>query len=66
MAKLFYLLQNSDKIAKEHSLTDVNAQRDIFDFTTLLMTEFDEGGKEGWRQIIDTKVPNVLETFQRV
>ena len=44
----------------------VDAKRDIFDFPTLLVTEFDEGRKEGRGQVIDAKIADVLETFQRV
>jgi hypothetical protein len=59
-------LKDAGQVSEEHALSDVDPQRDVFDFATLLMTEFDKRGKEGGRQVIDAEVADVFETFQRV
>ncbi len=59
-------LQDAGQVGKEDPFPDVDAERDIFDFATLLMTQLDEGGKQRRRKIINAEVPDVLEAFQRV
>jgi hypothetical protein len=63
MPKVFDPLKNAGQVGEKHPLPDIDPEGDIFDFTTLLVTELDEGGKKGRRQVIDAEVPDVLETF---
>ncbi len=66
MAKVLYPLENADEIGKKYTLPNVDSQRHVFDFTTLLMAELDEGGQQGGGKVINTEVADVFETLQRV
>ena len=66
MAQVFDALKDAGEVGKKHPFSDVDAKRDIFDFPTLLVTEFDERRKEGRGQVIDAEIADVLEAFQRV
>jgi hypothetical protein len=59
-------LQDAGQVGKEHPLPNVDAKRDIFDLAALLVTEFNEGGKQRWRKVINAEIPDVFEAFQRV
>src|SRR5262245_25494741 len=49
VTEFFDSLKDAGEVGEKHPFSDVDAERDVFDFTTLLVTEFDEGWKEGWR-----------------
>jgi hypothetical protein len=57
-------LENPHKIGKEYALPDIDAKRDVFDFSSLLMTELDKGRQKGRRQIIYTEVSAIFKTLQ--
>ena len=66
MAKSFDPLKNPHKIRKKSSLSHVNAERNVCDFTMLLVAEIDKGREESRRQIINTELPGILECLQRI
>jgi hypothetical protein len=66
MSECADLVQNLGQVPEEYPFADINAEGDILYLTALLVTEFDERGKESRRQIIDTKVPGVLERLERM
>ena len=61
MAKCFDTFKNPYKIRKKSSLSYINTERDVCDFTMLLVTEINEGWKEGRRKVINTEIPGILE-----
>jgi hypothetical protein len=64
MAKRLNPLENSHKIGKKHTLSDVNAERNILNLAPLLMTQLDKGRQESRWQIIDAEVPDIFEALE--
>jgi hypothetical protein len=64
VAEGLHPLENPNKIGKEYALPDIDAERNIFDFSSLLMTELDKGRQKGRRQIVDTEISAIFKTLQ--
>jgi hypothetical protein len=66
VTEIFDALKDAGEVGEEHAFSDVDSQRDILDFTALLVTELDKGWEEGWGQVVDAEIADVFETLQRV
>ena len=66
VTEVFEALKDAGEVDEEHAFSDVDSQRDILDFTALLVTEFDKGWEQGWGQVVDAEIADVFETLQRV
>jgi hypothetical protein len=64
MTKYLNPLKNPHEIGKEHAFPDIDAERNIFNLASLLMTQLDKGRQKGRRQIVDTEIPCVFETLE--
>jgi hypothetical protein len=64
MTKNLNPLKNPHEIGKEYALPDIDAERNIFDLASLLMTQLDKGRQKSRRQIIDAEIPDIFETLE--
>jgi hypothetical protein len=66
MAENLYALKNPHEVRKEHTLPDIDAERNILNLPPLLMTQLNKGRQQGRRQIVDAEIPAIFKTLQRM
>jgi hypothetical protein len=66
MTERFHALKNPYKVGKEHALPDIDAECDILNFSSLLMTQFNKGRQNGRWQIIDAEIPDIFKALERM